>query len=153
MEKQWESGDTVDEQILVHLEADGRLSIQDLARKVGLSRSAVYDRVARMRDKGVIAGFTIRRGAARPKGGVSAYMLLYLTGPICERVAKDIERIPQVKRSESIGGEIDMILMVEARDLEDLSDVRAQVEAIRGVARVTTGVVLKERFNRMVTAR
>ncbi|MDR3514730.1 MAG: Lrp/AsnC family transcriptional regulator [Azospirillaceae bacterium] len=149
MEQHEDGSDTVDEQILVHLEADGRLSIQDLARKVGLSRSAVYERIAKLRNRGVIAGFTIRRGQAPPRAGIRAYMLLYFTGPICERIAKEIERIPQIKRSESIGGEIDMILTVEAQDLNDLSEVRAQVEAVRGVTRVTTGIVLKERFNRL----
>ncbi|MBI1209256.1 MAG: AsnC family transcriptional regulator [Azospirillum sp.] len=141
--------DAVDEQILCLLEADGRRSVQDIARKIGLSRSAVYERIVRLRNTGVIAGFTIRRGASLPKVGVSAYMILYFIGPICERVAKDIEKIPQIKRSQSISGEIDMILSVEAQGLEELNDVRSQIEAIRGVTRVTTGVVLKERFNRL----
>lgn len=149
MERDAAPCDAADELILSLLEADGRVSVQDLARRVGLSRSAVYERIARMRSKGVIAGFTIRRGGPKPKPGVSAYMLLYLTGPICERVAKEIEQVPQVKRSQSIGGEIDMILTVEARDPAELSDIRAQIEAIRGVVRVTTCVVLRERFNRL----
>ncbi|QCO10195.1 Lrp/AsnC family transcriptional regulator [Azospirillum brasilense] len=76
-------------------------------------------------------------------------MILYLTGPICEKVAKEIEKIPQVKLSQSIGGEIDMILTVETGSLEDLNDVRGRIEAIKGVVRVNTCVILKERFNRL----
>ncbi|OPH13100.1 hypothetical protein FE88_11665 [Azospirillum brasilense] len=141
--------DMVDELILCHLEADGRQSVQELARKVNLSRSAVYARIQRLVKAGVIAGFTIRRGVPVPKPVVSAYMILYLTGPICEKVAKEIEKIPQVKLSQSIGGEIDMILTVETGSLEDLNDVRGRIEAIKGVVRVNTCVILKERFNRL----
>lgn len=141
--------DAVDELILCHLEADGRQSVQELARKAQLSRSAVYARMQRLISTGVIAGFTIRRGGVMLKPIVSAYMFLYLTGPICEKVAKDVEKIPQVKLSQSIGGEIDMILTVETGSLEELNDVRNQIEIIKGVLRVHTSVILKERFNRL----
>ncbi len=42
-----------------------------------------------------------------------------------------------------------MILTVETGSLEDLNDVRARIETIKGVVRVNTCVILKERFNRL----
>lgn len=140
--------DAKDELILTLLEADARMPIQSLAAKIGLSRSSTHDRLARLKRDGVIAGFTIRRGEPRPQATISAYLILKFEGPFCERVAKEIEHIPQIKRSQSIGGEIDMILQTEAASIGELNAVRDAVERIRGVVKVTTGIVLADRFNR-----
>ena len=52
--------DALDKTILEHLEFDGRSSMQDLSELTGLSRSAVFTRVKRMEDQGVIDGYTVR---------------------------------------------------------------------------------------------
>lgn len=144
--------DDIDRQILSILQANGREPIATLSRKVGLSRSAVQERLQRLERDGVITGYTVRLGSNSPKPPVSAYLILYLEGPICERVAPLIARIPEVKKSQSIGGEIDMILQVETNDLEQLNRVRNEVEAVRGVRKVTTGIVLTDRFDRTTQA-
>ena len=50
--------DAVDRAILEHLKFDGRSSMQDLSELTGLSRSAVFTRVKRLEDQGVIEGYT-----------------------------------------------------------------------------------------------
>ena len=49
--------DSIDWQILRELQADARLSYNELARRIGLSSPAVAERVRRMEDAGVIAGY------------------------------------------------------------------------------------------------
>lgn len=140
--------DAMDRRIIGVLQANAREPVSSLARKVGLSRSAAQERLSRLEYKGVISGYTVKLARYNPKSLISAYLLLYLDGPICERVVPAIAGIPEVKKSESIGGDIDMILKVEVDQLADLSRVRDLVEAIHGVAKVTTGIVLAERFDR-----
>jgi len=140
--------DEIDRQIIVILQGNAREPIASLARKVRLSRSAVQERLARLERNRIITGYTLRLSRDAPRAAVSAYLLLYLEGPICERVAPPISRILEVKKSQSISGEIDMILQVEADSLERLNEVRNQVEAIHGVRKVTTGIVLADRFDR-----
>ncbi len=140
--------DDVDRNIIGILQANGREPIASLARKVDLSRSAAQERLARLEKNGVISGYTIQLGNSKVKPHVSAYLLLYLEGPICERVLPSIAALPEVKKSQSVGGEIDMILFVETNSLEELYNVRARVEAIRGVSKVTSGIVLVDRFDR-----
>jgi len=108
----------------------------------------ICERLARLERNRIITGYTLRLSRDAPRAAVSAYLLLYLEGPICERVAPPISRILEVKKSQSISGEIDMILQVEADSLERLNEVRNQVEAIHGVRKVTTGIVLADRFDR-----
>jgi len=140
--------DHIDHQILGYLESNARESVSNIAVWVGLSRSSTHERIARLKETGVIKSFTIKRGDMERKAGISAYLLLYLQGPICAKIAKELIKIPEIRRSQSIGGEIDMILMVEAIDIETLNRVRNQVENIRGVVKVTTGIILMDRFDR-----
>jgi len=140
--------DEIDRQIIALLEMDAREPVASLARKVGRSRSAVVERIDRLLRLGVIEGFTLKRSRKVPAAPIRAYMILKLRGPICERVAPQLEKIPEVKRSQSISGELDMILYAETGTLEGLSEVRRRVEAIGGVAEVTTAPILVDRFDR-----
>ena len=49
-----------DQAIVAALATDGRLSYTDLAERVGLSVSAVHQRVRRLEQRGVIKGYTAR---------------------------------------------------------------------------------------------
>ncbi len=142
------AADDINRHILSLLQTNAREPLATLARKVGLSRNAVTERLRRLERDGVIAGYTVRLGdgAARPQ--VAAYMLLYLKGPICERVVPFVSRLPEVKLSQSLSGEIDMILYVEADNLAEMNGVRDELERIQGVEKVTTAVVLADRFDR-----
>lgn len=140
--------DEIDRQIIAIFQANAREPVVTLARKVGLSRSAVQERLVRLERDQIITGYTVRLGKSVERAPVSAYLFLYLDGPICERVAPVIARIPEVKKSQSVGGEIDMILLVECNDLQGLNDVRNQVESVNGVRKVQTGIILADRFDR-----
>ncbi len=142
------AADDINRHIVSLLQTNAREPLATLARKVGLSRNAVTERLRRLERDGVIAGYTVRLGdgAARPQ--VGAYMMLYLKGPICERVVPFVARLPEVKLSQSLGGEIDMILYVEADNLAEMNGVRDELERIHGVEKVTTAIVLADRFDR-----
>ncbi len=75
-------------------------------------------------------------------------MLLYLGGALCERVLPEVARIPEVKTSQSLSGEIDMIVYVEGDSLETINHVRDALERIGGVKKVVTLTVLADRFDR-----
>ena len=140
--------DDKDRALLALLEANAREPMSTLARKAGMSRSTTYERLHRLEKHGIIRGYTIRRGDGIPPPKVCAYMMLYLKGPICEYVARCLETIPEIKRSDSLGGEIDMILQVEADSLDSLNRIRGAIENIRGVEMVKSGIVLAHRIDR-----
>ena len=52
--------DDADRRIIELLQEDGRLSVNDLAQHVGVSRANAYQRLSRLRSGGVIKGFTVR---------------------------------------------------------------------------------------------
>ena len=72
----------------------------------------------------------------------------YLGGALCERVLPEVERIPEVKASQSLAGEIDMIVYVEGDSIEAINAIRDTLERISGVSRVVTLPILADRFDR-----
>lgn len=138
--------DAKDAAILDLLSVDSRAPLKTIAAAVGLSTSSVQERIARMVAEGTIAGFSIRRGRAYT--GARAYMLVATEGAQCALVAPRLLDIAEIVRCDSVPGEIDMVLTVEAADAAAVQAVRDRVAATEGVVRVVTLPVLVERFAR-----
>ena len=139
--------DDLDRRLLAELEADARLTQVALAARVGLSRSAVQERLKRLEREGVILGYTLRRGQAKPKG-VRAYLLVKGSGPSHDRAVRTLETFPEVRVADSVSGDIDLVLQLEADRLEDLNRVRDEVARLPGVASTQTLLVMAPRFDR-----
>ncbi len=138
--------DPLDLQLLALLEMDGRMSHARLARRVGRSRSAVQERIERLERMGHIAGYTIRRG--HRAGDLQAYLLVTANGASHETVAAALQTFPEVRVCDSVSGELDLILQVQASDVAGIDRVRAAVAALPGVARTRTALVMQHRFQR-----
>lgn len=136
-----------DRQLLALLSANAREPLASLARKLGVARSSLQERIARLERSGVICGYGVRLGAAGAPGA-RAFFVVQLDGALCERIAPQLAGLPAVVACHSIAGEIDMLLEVAAPDLAGLDAVRVQVSQLAGVRRVQTLPVLKTRFER-----
>ncbi|MFN8011354.1 MAG: Lrp/AsnC family transcriptional regulator [Holophagaceae bacterium] len=140
--------DDLDRRILSELQADARLSQAAIAARVGLSRSAVQSRIARLEACGVIAGYTLRLGSGRGRPGVRAYLLVQGSGPSHDRAVKALEAFPEVRVADSVSGDTDLVLQLEADSLPDVTRVRDEVAKLPGVAGTRTLLVMQARFDR-----
>jgi len=93
-----------------------------------------------------LSGAAMRAEAAA--AAVSAYLFLTLDDSACDRVAEALAAVPEIRRCDSLIGDIDMILLIGAEDIAGIDRIRLAVEAIDGVARVSTRIVLAQRFDR-----
>ena len=138
--------DPLDLQLLALLEMDGRMSHARLARRVGRSRSAIQERIERLERMGHIAGYTIRRGH-RP-ADVQAYLLVTASGASHDTLVAALQTLPEVRVCDSVSGELDLIVQVQARDIAGVDRVRAAVATLPGVARTRTALVMQNRIQR-----
>lgn len=136
-----------DRQLLALLSANAREPLASLARKLGVARSSLQERIGRLERSGVIRGYGVRLGAALAPAA-RAFFVVQLDGPLCERIAPQLAGLPEIVACHSIAGDIDMLLEVAADDLAGLEAVRARIGALAGVRRVQTLPVLKTRFER-----
>lgn len=138
--------DEIDRQLLTLLRGDGRMPTTTLAKRVGLARSSVQERLERLQRDGIIRGFTVVTGATAP-GAVQAYLLIKMAEN-CSRLQGYLRAMPEVLLAHSITGDDDLLIYTETASTEALARVREQVEKLPGVLRVTTSLVLNRWVDR-----
>jgi len=139
--------DEIDRRLLAELRADGRLTHVALAARVGLSRSAVQERVGRLERAGIIRGYTVRLADPAPNHGLRAYLLVR-GGASHERAVKVLQGFPEVTVADSVSGDIDLVLQLQADRIEDINRIRDEVAKLPGIASTQTLLVMAARFDR-----
>ena len=135
--------DPLDEAILRELAVDARASYADIGAVVSLSAPAVKRRVDRLRERGVVRGFTVRLDPAALGWETEAYVELFCSGstsPVTMRAA--VERHSEVISASTVTGDVDLLLHVRARDMRHLERVVERLNAEPFVARTRSTIVL-----------
>ncbi len=139
--------DKIDRKILAQLQADGRLSVTELAERVGLSLSPCHRRVRALEQSGVIRGY--RAEIAPSAVGLDFSAIVFVTLREGSRQAVEafeaaVVEIPQVVEAQRLFGEPDYLLHVITSDLaafQQLYDER--LSALPSVQRLTSTLVMK----------
>lgn len=140
--------DVHDFEILRQLLRDATQTPSQLARKIGLSQPAIWRRIKRLQDEGIIVGRDLLLDAEKVGFGVTVFLGIKLATK--GRVSlDDFERtvvaIPEVQTVEHVLGLYDYRLRVVARDLADFERVlRRRIMALPGVGDVEANVLLSE---------
>jgi Lrp/AsnC family leucine-responsive transcriptional regulator len=130
--------DRTDWRLLEELQRDGRVSYADLARVVAMSPSAVAERVRRLEEAGVIAGYRATVDPERVGLSVMAFVRLrYPTGNYRPFHAL-LDSTPEVVEAHHVTGEDCFVLKVIVGSMRDLEAVTGR---IAGLGPVTTSVV------------
>lgn len=135
--------DEKDEALLAALGRNARASVVELARRIGLSRSATHDRLARLERSGAIAGYTVRLGTTSSRSRMHAWLLVrYKDAVKCAHIVPQLRREREVTAIYTLSGDPDVLVEVEADDTGQLDALADRLRAIPGIARVTSHVVL-----------
>lgn len=134
--------DAVDEQLVGVLQDDARISMADLGRRVGLSRTATLARVRRLEDAGVIRGYHADVGLDATEGHVARVGIVVRTPDISAYVRR-LHGLGAVKEIETVAGEFDLLVRVAATTSTELDEILDRINGWRETVRTTTFVVLK----------
>jgi Lrp/AsnC family leucine-responsive transcriptional regulator len=130
--------DPTDWHLLDELQKDGRASYADLARAVAMSPSAVAERVRRLEESGVVAGYRATIDPSRVGLDVMAFVRLrYPTGNYRPFHAL-LDSTPEIVEAHHVTGEDCFVLKVLARSMRHLEAVTGRIS---GLGSVTTSVV------------
>src|SRR4051794_16214855 len=88
--------DRTDWQILAELQRDGRLSFNQLGKRVSLSSPAVAERVRRLEEVGVIAGYEARVDAAKAGLPLTAFVQMRCAPNRCLLKTASADELPEV---------------------------------------------------------
>ena len=112
--------DRFDAAILTVLAEDGRISITDLAKRIGLSKSPTQARLRRLEDSGVILGYRALLDPIRLGLDHVAFVEVRLedTREVALRAFNEaVSRVPEIEQAHMIAGNFDYLLRVRTRDM------------------------------------
>lgn len=136
----------IDLAIVRELASDGRCSFTDLAERVGLSVSAVHQRVRRLEQRGVLRGYSARLDGEQVGLPLTAFISLTPIDPSApDDYPQRIEHLRQVEACYSVAGDESYILKVRVSTPADLENLLRQIRETANVSTRTT-VVLSTPF-------
>ena len=131
--------DAVDGRILAELQADARLSHNELSRRVNLSAPSVAERVRRLIDGGVITGYSARIDPAAVGRAVQAFVQLDCYGRNC--ILKDTAVLgwPEILELHRVTGDGCSLLRVAVADMAAFQDL---VDRLAAYGKPTSSLLL-----------
>ncbi|SHM94723.1 Lrp/AsnC family transcriptional regulator [Roseibium suaedae] len=132
--------DPTDIAIIETLQEDGRISVSELGRKVGLSQPATSERLKRLEERGIIKGYRAVIDPAALGLGMMAVIRLKTTHEHIKACLKQFSEMPQILEVLRLTGEDCFHLKVIVPTPADLETI---VDAIARYGSVTTAIVLR----------
>ena len=133
--------DEVDRQILAELQADGRMTNVELARRVGLSAPPCLRRVRRLEEEGIIRGYHADLDPVALGYEITFFALVGLESQKEAMLTAFEARVrdwPEVRECHMIRGGGDFLLRLVARDTAHENALTSRLTAAEEVARVQT---------------
>lgn len=136
--------DPTNRRLLALLKEHGRTSASELGRKLGLSRTAVQDRIRRLENAGIIRGYTTIVSIDEDLPAVAALVSVRISKRPCAPVLARLQALPEVEKLFSVAGPTDAVILVRVSDTQALSALVDRISAIEHISDVTAAVVLDE---------
>jgi Lrp/AsnC family leucine-responsive transcriptional regulator len=115
--------DATNRRLLAELHTDPRMSMSELARRVGMSSPAVSDRVQRLREASVITGFRMELDPAALGLPVTAFARIRPTAGQLDKIATLAASLPQISECHRITGEDYFLIKLHAPTIQDLETI------------------------------
>jgi DNA-binding Lrp family transcriptional regulator len=137
-----------DEELIALLKVNAREPVAALARKLGLSRTTVQDRLRRLEEQGAIAGYTLKLSKDLRALGISAMVTISVEPRRQIDVAKTVAKLAQIETLHTVSGKFDLIALVKTATAEDMDKIIDQIGVISGVTEIETAVILSTKVDR-----
>lgn len=131
--------DMTDHKIIEILQEDGRISMKDLGKIVGLTSPAVSERVKRLEESGIIEGY---RAVISPDALgriIKAFIHVSLENNMYKKFIDEAKKDPRIVECHHITGDDCSVLKVIVKDMYELEEV---IDSIKAIGSTKTSVIL-----------
>ncbi len=140
--------DAIDRQILAMLEEDAKINIKEIAAKLNMTKTPIYERIKRLEKEGVIEKYVTVLN--RKKLGSS--IIVFLEGSLkvekfeqADEFFEAVAATPEIIECYLLGGENDFMLKVIAPELDKYHDFYAtKIASLPRVGQIKSSFVIKE---------
>ena len=146
--------DKTDRHILQLLQADARLTIQEIGQQINLSKTPVHERIKRLEREGIITQYVTLIDKKRVGNGLTVYSQVTL-----DKQTRDtfvdfdaaIRELPEVLECSRVSGTFDYLLKIVSRDMETYNRFyQEQLSVIPGALHISSFFVMAEIKNTTV---
>ncbi len=139
--------DKIDRRLLAELQAEGRVTNVDLARRVGLTAPPCLRRVRSLEEDGVIRGYHADLDASKLGFAITVFAMVSLRSQAEEdlKAFEDhIAGLEEVRECHMLNGEIDFILKIVSKDLQSFQEfLTSKLTPAPNVASVKTSLTIR----------
>lgn len=139
--------DGIDRRLLAELQAEGRVTNVDLAKRVGLTAPPCLRRVRTLEEAGVIRGYHADLDASRLGFTITVFAMVSLKSQAEEDLRafeNHIKALPEVRECHMLNGEIDFILKIVSKDLQSFQEfLTSKLTPAPNVASVKTSLTIR----------
>jgi DNA-binding Lrp family transcriptional regulator len=140
--------DDLDRSLVALLQENARESVANLARRLGVARTTVLARIARLERSQVIAGYGVRLGQDVLDASLQAWVGLIIAPKHGADLLKRLGKMPEVQLLCAVSGAYDYVAWLRAETPDRLNDLLDQIGTMPGVERTTTSIVLARKIDR-----
>jgi Lrp/AsnC family leucine-responsive transcriptional regulator len=115
--------DTTDRAIIAALSENGRMTVRELAAKIGLSSPSVTERIHKLEDAGAIRGYTIAVDPIVFGLGIAAHVRMRAMPGEVQRLAQMLVDTPEVVEADRVTGEDCFLAKVVVSNVQELETV------------------------------
>jgi DNA-binding Lrp family transcriptional regulator len=137
-----------DAKLVALLKANAREPTASLARKLGLARSTVQERIAKLESEGTITGYTVRLADEHAGAKLKAIVMITTDPKQADRAGAELKKMQEVRALHTVSGAYDMVAMVECETTAQMDRALDRIGRAAGVARTVSSIVLSEKFTR-----
>jgi DNA-binding Lrp family transcriptional regulator len=135
--------DDLDHRLLALLRTDARESVASLAKKLGVARGTVQNRMARLEGDGTIVGYSVRlKPDIQEQHQIRAVMTIAVEGNQVDGVVKALRGEPAVASVHSTNGRWDLVAELRTDTLASFDRVLAKISRMPGVSSSETSLLL-----------
>jgi Lrp/AsnC family leucine-responsive transcriptional regulator len=136
--------DATDLRILQILDSEGQVSKAEIGRRINLASSAVFERLRRLEENGIVRGYRVDIDYAKLGFPILAFVFITETKPTpAGETLASLSSLGIAQEAHRILGDDCFALKIRCKDTDDLRDKLDQIGSIRTIAAVRTHIALQ----------
>jgi DNA-binding Lrp family transcriptional regulator len=139
--------DDIDRQLIAALQLNARESVAMLARQLGIARTTVTSRLARLEKTKVITGYGVRLSQRLVDGGLQAYVGITVQPRSGKEVVRRLSSMAQVQQLCAVSGEFDYVAWLRSDPRSNWTSCSIR-SAASTVSKTTTSIILSSKVDR-----
>lgn len=140
--------DETDKKICNILTENSRISISSISKKTGIPNSTISNRIHKLEEKNIIKQYTTILDHEKIGINITAMIIIQTETEKHENVEKQLPKLEEVTHVYSISGEYDVLIKVEAMNLEELNEIiNSKIRTIDGIEELRELIVMEELKN------